>query len=106
MAVLNDIEIYKGEDIIIRFTMSPVVDISGWTMVFTVKKSYVSASPTFAVNGTITDGPAGKFQFAIPSATTTINAGDYVHDATRTDSGNYKVLSSGPFVVRHGVRVS
>lgn len=100
MAAHNQFEWDRGEDILITFTHTAGVDITGWTILFRVKLS--CSAPTLLTNvATITDGPGGIFTVAITAAqnTATLTAGMYVHAAVRTDSGSIAVLSEGPLTV-------
>ena len=106
MAAKQEISIYRGEDIDLNFTMSPVADITGWTIVFTLAERL--GNPTKILNGisgTVTSGPDGTFTVSLTSAQTTITPGDYWYDVWRTDSGNKRVLAVGKFYVEDEVRI-
>lgn len=104
MAKIQNIDVYRKEDIGITFTLDPVESIAGWTTVFTVRKSYQSPTTMFTINGVITDASGGVFSVTIPAATMDIAPGRYVFDAVRTNVGNVAVLAIGEFNVRSGVR--
>lgn len=96
----NNLQCYKGED----FTPTWVVgsdlaaDISGWTIVMTIKDNDNAPTYTKTVNGVVTDGPNRLFKVAIPAATsTTITVGAGLYDVWRTDAGFAWVLSIGSF---------
>ena len=102
MAGTDTIIVYRGEDVDLDFTMNPVVDISGWTIVFTVEL------PTpITVACSITDGPSGTFQATIADTNLdALRAGVYQYDAWRTDSGTERVLAEGDFEVRDVARIT
>lgn len=96
----NDLSTFKGED----FTPTWVVgsdlasDITGWTIVMTVKDTDVAPTFTKTINGVVTDGPNRLFKVAIPSATSTgITVGTNLYDVWRTDAGFSWTLSIGTY---------
>jgi hypothetical protein len=106
MAKVQDIIIYKGEDIELDFTMSPVEDITDWTVAFTLKKSYTSNSAICSIDGSLVDPTNGTFKVIIDRDNTSIQPGSYVYDVVRTNTDDYSVLSIGTFTVKPGVRTS
>ena len=103
MPATTDITVYRGEDVTLNYTMDPVEDVTGWTLVFTLK--IAKTSPVLSsIPGGITDGPGGRFFFIVPSAATDIVAQTYVYDVVRTDPGADKVLAIGKFIIKSGVR--
>jgi hypothetical protein len=106
MAIKTDIAWYLGEDVTLTVTMSPAVNITGWSLAFTVKRAYGDAaallSKTTAAGITITDAANGVFRVTLASADTnnaTVGAGAYVYDVQRTDSGFRTVLCLGTLTV-------
>lgn len=99
MPVGQSIQVYRGEDITLSFTMVPALDITGWTFSLTVARSNNIASKVFQVTGIITSGPNGRFQFIIPSVNLNINPDTYVYDVFRTSPGNLRILSVGNFII-------
>ncbi len=99
MATPNAITVYRGDDIVLAFTMNPVVNISGWTIVFTLK-SQQGGGPVISQAATIVSAAAGTFSVALSHAQLTLPPATYNHDVHRTDSGSSTVLSIGPFVVQ------
>ena len=99
MATQNPITIYRGDDVVLAFTMSPVVSISGWTIVFTLKSQLAPGATVLSQAAAIVSAPAGTFTVTLSKAQLTLAPGAYVHDVHRTDSGSSTVLSIGPFVV-------
>lgn len=103
MAVIQNVAFYKGEDVSLHFTMSPVEDITGWTIVLTLKQT-PSTAVLDVISATITDGPAGEFTIDMPASVTGIEARSYVYDVVRTDPGAVKVLAMGTINIKAGVR--
>lgn len=104
MAQLNNVSCYKGEAIVIGVTMSPVVDITNWTIVFTLKASPGASPAILAKSGTVVNGPQGKFSVNLTAADTAQLPQAYAYDIWRTDSGTETVLSIGSFTILQEVR--
>ncbi len=101
MAQHNDFAIYRGEDILITFTLSPVVNISGWTMTFQVRRAIGDPTVLLAITPTLTTPASGICTVAISSAQTlSLSAGPYPCSLTRTDSGSAALLSEGTLKVQ------
>lgn len=101
MAGSDLIEIYKGEDVVLPFTMDPVADVTGWTVVLTVKGEGFTISKT----ATVTDGPGGEFEFTLTDDDTDLlPTGQYRYDVWRTDAGAERVIAIGFFVVHMALR--
>lgn len=105
----NALECFKGED----FTPTWVVgsdltsDITGWTIVLTIKDSDNSPTFTSTTSGTVTDGPNRLFKVVLPAATTAaITVGAHLYDVWRTNSGFAWVLSIGSFTIKTERRVA
>lgn len=93
----DKISVYRGTDVTIQFTMSPVEDISGWTLTFTVTGS---RGALFSKTCALTDPANGKFSADVASADTKrLAPGMYSYDAWRTDEGSQRVVAIGPFEV-------
>lgn len=91
---------YRGEDVTLHFTMTPVEDITGWVISFTVAKNYNTNVKVFQLTATITSGPFGQFDVIIPeSITTNVEPDKYVHDVWRTNVGQRRILSVGDFIL-------
>jgi hypothetical protein len=93
------ITIYRGEAPVLNFTLAPVVDISGWTLKFTVAKKSNSVTKMCSATPTILSGPAGTFRATLTAAQTDIAPGAYFFDVWRLDAGFEEVLASGEVVV-------
>ena len=84
------------EAVNIRTQMSPVVDITGWTLqvnIRTFNQTVVYQTSDVIFNSAET----GLFTFSLSSETTgqTIGAGNYVYDIWRTDENFQTQLVSG-----------
>lgn len=107
MAITSNIgPIYTGEDVQLNFTMSPVENINGWTLVFTVKVAQMDSPAILSVPGTVVSGPAGTFSISLSAANTALlPPNQYVWDVWRTDLGSEVVLALGKLNVRDTARV-
>ncbi len=94
----DTITVYRGEDASLAFTMSPVEDVTGWTLALHVKLGDVTS---FSLTGAVDDGPNGQFSFALADTDTeNLTPGTYTYDAWRTDAGSERVLAVGSFVIK------
>lgn len=106
MSVTSHFTFFRGEDIILNFQMTPPVDVTGWSITFSIFTDLPSEGGTsfYAVSATIADGPRGKFTVAISSAATTGSAvGRYVWDCRREDSGNKATLADGYLILKQEI---
>jgi hypothetical protein len=104
MPIVQSINVYRGEDITLNFTMTPKVDITGWTISLTVAKAFDMNSKVFQVTAGITNGPNGNFSVILPSALLNINPDKYAYDVFRTSPGNARILSVGNFIISADAR--
>jgi len=104
MPVVQSITVYRGEDIVLHFTMSPRKDITGWVISFTVANGYNNPTKLFQVTAIATNAPAGRFDVIITKEQLNIDPGNYVYDLFRTDPGNNRILSVGEFKIEKDVR--
>ncbi len=95
----DTVAIYRGEDVVVPFQVSPVENVTGWTIELNVEGYPAVPKVIKKTPATITDGPNGKFQFALAAVETDVTPGHYQYDVTRTDSGSRRVLAEGTFVV-------
>jgi hypothetical protein len=106
MAINQSITIGQGEDIILSFTMKPKTNITGWTFEFTVVNQLGNVTKLISTGGSITNGPLGKFSIILTSAQTqTFAPATYQYDVWRTNAGNERILSIGPFIVEANARI-
>jgi hypothetical protein len=97
MPVVQSIQVYRGEDIELNFSMVPPRDITGWVISLTVAKAFNSPNKIFQVTAVNTNGPAGEYMVIIPSATLNIQPDKYVYDVFRVSPGNRRILNIGDF---------
>lgn len=97
MAELNDISCYKGEAVALTFTMTPLTDITGWTIAFTVRNNATDAVALLSKAATLTTPLSGIFTVNLTSTETktTLGTGTFAYDAQRTDPASEAVLSIG-----------
>jgi len=92
MATKNNIEIFRGEVVLLNFTMSPTVDITGWTIQFFCGE--------LTVNATIVSGGGGIFSVSLSRTNTAAwTPGTKRYDIWRTDSNSDVVLAYGAIEV-------
>jgi hypothetical protein len=105
MAIINNISVYKGEAVTLSFTMSPVVDLTGWRIGLTVKNNQTDTGSIYTAT-TTSGSTGGAFSFNLPSTTTLtdLGVGVFAYDVQRTDTGNEAVLSIGNLTVAQEVR--
>ena len=100
---MADITIYEKEDAVLTFTMAPVVNITGWTISFTVATDVTSSTALLTKTGAVTNGPSGIFTVTLTSTDTgTTLAGDTTYNwcVRRTDSGNVTLLALGQLKIK------
>jgi hypothetical protein len=107
MAQLNNIggtnSPFKGEALTLSFTMTPVTNITGWTITFTLKRAQTDPVAVKTQAAVIVSGPAGTFTVSLLKADTNIKPGTYYYDVQRTDGGSEAVLSIGTFTITQEV---
>ncbi len=99
------ITVYRGEDRTIGFAMSPVVDISGWTLLLTVEGD-PETPKLISVAGVVVSASDGTFSVTLDDTTsgTDQSVGHYKYDVWRTDAGNERLLAIGSFIVEDSAR--
>lgn len=103
MAQLNDISVYKGEAVLLTFTMTPATDISGWSISFTLKTNQTDSTALISQAAVLTTPASGVFTVTLTHAQTNRTAATYYYDVQRTDSGSEAVLSIGTFTISQEV---
>lgn len=102
MPKTDAITIYRGEDVDLPFTMDPVENITGWTIVLSIKSA---AQVVITKTATITSGASGTFVFALLHADSDdLDPGAYHYDVWRTDTASERVLAIGNFYIADVVR--
>jgi hypothetical protein len=94
MAGTDEIAIYRGEDVALPFTMDPVENITGWTLLMSVSGG---GAVVFTKAGVVTSGPSGTFSVSLTDAETELLSASevYDYDVWRTDAGAERVLARG-----------
>jgi hypothetical protein len=99
-AVPQNYEYYRGEDFSFTTNVSPVVDITGWALTFTLRKNYdtlpILITKTVGFGITLTTPIDGEYKVALASAdTAALPTGTYLYDIQRTDAGFKTVVQIG-----------
>ena len=105
MAVEQTISVYRGEQVVLNFTMAPVVDITTWTLVFSLVKKANSTTKLITQSAPVISGPLGTFRVTLTEEQMNLSPAIYFFDVWRTDEGFEQVLAIGPFIVRATARV-
>jgi hypothetical protein len=105
MSLTSSLSWFRGEDVTVDFQMTPPIDVSGWTIAFTLKDTLGGATQSgFPLAASIVNGPAGRFRVAVASGLTAgLVVGRYVWDVRRTDAGNRTTLADGYLDLRQEV---
>lgn len=101
MASTDTVTVYRGEDVDLNFTMVPVTNITGWTLLFTVEKGrrkVITKTPV------IVSAAAGTYKVSLTQTDTNIKEGTYQYDVWRIDDGSERVLSVGSLVISDDAR--
>lgn len=111
MARVTNIQVYKGEDIVLNFTETPVPvgGIGGWTIKFSLRRLQDgSLTLLHEEDAVIQDGNAGTYQVTIPGeplgSGTHRTPNKYYYDVWRTNAGSEAVLAIGEFNILPEVR--
>jgi hypothetical protein len=100
----QNISFYKGEDVVLNGVLSPVIDITGWSLQFAVQ-AVVGQNPILILKTTsnggiqIINGPQSLFNVIIHSSDSAIPAGVYYFDVQRIDPGNHRELVIGTLTI-------
>lgn len=102
MPSTDAITVYRGEDVTLNFTMSPVEDVSGWSLLFTVR---IGQNVVISKAGSVDDGPNGQFSFALADTDTEgERLGEWLYDVWRDDPGAERILAIGTFTLKDTAR--
>lgn len=106
---LTDLETFAHIDDSYQFTIKNngvAVDITGWTIYFSVKRNRADTTKLIAKTITsFTDPTNGIMLVTIDKADTTTMSGDYFYDfKVDNTAGDRKIYSEGKFVVNPGVK--
>lgn len=76
-----------------------LVDITLWTISFTLRRTQTDTPVLLTQAATIVSGPGSIFRIALTKAQTNRLAATYQHDIFRIDAGSEACLSVGPFQI-------
>lgn len=108
MSALVDqtITVYRCQAIVLNFTMSPVEDITTWTLMFTVTKAINKTTKILGpLTMTIVSGSAGTFRVTLTEEQLDLRPAIDRFDVWRTDEGLEDPKAMGNFVVLGSSRV-
>lgn len=109
MSATNNLSCYKGEAVVQPFThvvqgTTTPVDITGWTIVFTLKRRGWDTTALLTIPAQIVSGPAGTYTVSLSHAQTNgLSPDTYAYDIQRTDPGSEVVMSIGTFTITQEV---
>ena len=91
-----NLSLYRGADSEFTFTLDPVVDITGWTLVFTIARDKNTTTKLFSVVCTHVDEPGGVYKAVMPAADAAVlQTGNFWYDVWRTDAGFESIQNLG-----------
>lgn len=100
MAVEAQLDVFRKNRVRLDFTMDPVLDVTGWTLVFNVSTARDRAQKLIDDKAmSVTSGPDGTFSVTLTAAETDLAAGQYFWDVTRVDMAEETTLALGVFRV-------
>jgi hypothetical protein len=94
---VNNISVFNGGTINLIFTMSPVTDITGWTIVFTMR-GLLATTLVLSIAATLTTAGSGIFTVPFTRTQSLLLRGEYEYDIWRTNSGHETPLSLGAII--------
>lgn len=101
MASSDTITMYRGEDVRLNFTMTPTEDITGWTILFTMRGGGIIIS----VAGVVVNGPDGTISIDLEDTDTDdLAPGRYDYDVWRVDDGSEQPIAVGALTLLAGPR--
>lgn len=102
MARWNDVSFFIGEEIDLVCTTAPVEDITGWTIVLTLR-TVIAIATVLSLTAALTTPEDGVFTVSFSHAQTLALRGSYRYDISRTNTGAQAVLSIGSITVAPSV---
>jgi hypothetical protein len=90
------------------YTESGVVDITDWTVFFTMKVKITDPDSSALIQKTITvhtDALNGETEIELTTTDTTQNPGNYVYDIQVKYSGEIKTILTGTITILSGVTI-
>src|SRR5262245_8666874 len=104
MAIIEDIDVWRGEDIVLNLTHTPGKDITGWVVEFTCSKAFNSTVKQFAVTGSVTSGPNGKAKVIITSTQLNNDPGEYPYSIFKVNPGFHRFLRGGELRIHENTK--
>lgn len=102
MPIVENITVWRGENITLHMTMTPATDITGWVISMTVTKAGNMSNKVFQVTGVNTNGPAGKYDLIL-SGNLDRAPGTYKYDIFR-HLPSERILNIGDFIIAEDSR--
>lgn len=113
MAITASVSFFRGEAILLTVTITPVTNITGWSITFTLRDKFTGAvllTKSVGSGVTITDGPGGVFTVLLSKANTSLGHGlasnrtplECLFDIRRTDAGSEAALTVGDVSISPG----
>lgn len=100
------ITVYRGEARRVTFTMSPVENITAWSLKLTVTKGTNKTTKVLGpLTMTIVDGPNGIFRYDFTEEQLDLSPVTYRFDVWRDNEGLEQAKAIGNFVVLGNSRV-
>lgn len=107
MSVRSNFTMIRGQDLTIRFSMSPPKSVSGYSLTFTVKDDIggtTRITKTVGSGITLFNTAKGIIDVALAAAnTSSLTPRRYVFDVRRTDSGFNRELAGGELTLTKGI---
>lgn len=106
------LEGYQGEDKVFVGTHrvssgGAVVDITGWTLLFTLKRKATDTATLLSIAGVLLSPTAGTYTVSLTAAQlAALDVGDYHCDVWRTNAGAKTELAIGTFALYRPVRTA
>lgn len=103
IATRVNLEVFRGEDKALAWSMLPPTNITGWGLKFSVRRRFNTAvlfSKTIGSGITVTNAALGEATILVSAAdTANLEWGKYRFDVLRTDNANSDVLTIGQFIL-------
>jgi hypothetical protein len=104
VAIHTDLEMWRGEDKVLRFTLTPAADASGWTCQFGLRGPDGEDVPGFPRAAVLVTPATGVWEVTLAAAdTAAIAATRYGWDLRRVDAGQRLTLGEGHLRLRREV---
>lgn len=102
--ITSSITVYRGEDILITFTLTTVVDITGYTFEMSIATEENTPTKLIIKACSILSVSDRTFTASFTSAELNLEPATYKWDVFRTNSGSKRLLGKGDFIISSDVR--